>query len=624
MKIRNEILRTPGIDKKSAILSVRANVMKQETVNQLQDLKNFKGTVFDDFAGGSNFRRFFPGSDALILEPHDVSEKMFADIGSKKDSETQILFLNDPYTGSAGTQSFYDNSYPDVGYAMKLIGGDNSLMSDFLQYSAYGMQFNYMINTIINDINKDKQRIDLLFTNNRQGINTSSGEENESSNLGLGGLEENNNNTAVSNVSTLSAESLLGMREQVDTISKSLTTLSPQINSPLAIGITSLGIALSNRSKAEEAITIGAYGIASNLATRGITGLAARSLGVTSFNAIAGIYGIVSAVVNEVVEIALGVDVSFGYGGQFSRSISSKYGVEAFSESKGILGVESFADALSFSLGFSDYNITTYTDEDENSLGITSIDVDNPSQFGSFGAGPSSFSFSTTEELSEEEAEELGSSISGSLGHFSDTIGPDAVAAAKAEIANNMSYSPEFASIIGADIGTIGSATTESDADVSDSELGTASDYGSTTDMGTTSSFGGLGVGHGPAGELGTDIGTDNDSDSDDGGDSYIATAVTKALGKEGIDIFNKYRDEYILKDPLKAKGFGRYRVTAPKVIKVIDSLENSEEIYEWIWNTWLKKIFELIIANENQLAYDGFWEMTYALKNKFLDKKWH
>lgn len=623
MKIRNEILRTPGINKNSAILSVRANVLRQETINQLQDLKNFKGTVFDDFAGGSNFRRFFPGSDALILEPHDVSEKMFADIGSKKDSETQILFLNDPYTGSAGTQSFYDNSYPDVGYAMKLIGGDNSLMSNFLQYSAYGMQFNYMINTIINDINKDSQRINLLFTNKKQGMNTSSGEDNTGSDSGLGGIGTNNNAT-VSNVSTVSAESLLGMREQIDTISKSLTTLSPSINSPLAIGITSLGIALSNQNKAEEAVTIGAYGIASNLATRGITSVAAKSLGVTSFNAIAGIYGIVSAVVNEVVEMALGVDVSFGYGGQFSRSISSKYGVEAFSESKGILGIESFMDDLSFSLGFSDYNITTYTGEDENSLGITSIEVDNPAQFGSFGFGPSSYSFSTTEELSEEEAEELGSSISGALGHFSDTIGPDAVAAAKAEIANNMSYSPEFASIIGADIGTIGLGET----DVSDSELGTASDYGSTTDMGTTSSFGGLGVGHGFAGELGTDIGTEennNDSDlGDDSGDSYIATAVTKALGKEGIDIFNKYRDEYILKDPLKAKGFGRYRITAPKVIKAIDSLENSEDIYEWIWNTWLKKIFELIIANENQLAYDGFWEMTYALKNKFLDNKWH
>jgi len=121
------------------------------------------------------------------------------------------------------------------------------------------------------------------------------------------------------------------------------------------------------------------------------------------------------------------------------------------------------------------------------------------------------------------------------------------------------------------------------------------------------------------------DSGGDSGGDDGDGGGdgSYIATSATQALGKDGLKVFENWRDYMFTVLPTFTSSFGRYRATAPKIVAEIDKKENSKNIYSWIWDMHLKPIYDLIVKDkDSEKALKDYKIMVRELSNKFLVKE--
>jgi hypothetical protein len=108
-------------------------------------------------------------------------------------------------------------------------------------------------------------------------------------------------------------------------------------------------------------------------------------------------------------------------------------------------------------------------------------------------------------------------------------------------------------------------------------------------------------------------------SDDSGGGGSYIATAATQSLGTVGLTVFNNWRDYMHTWHPTFTISFGRYRVTAPKIVKAIDAKDNSKELYKEIWDKHLGPIYKLIVNKDDTNALVKYKVMVKELMNKYL-----
>ena len=103
-------------------------------------------------------------------------------------------------------------------------------------------------------------------------------------------------------------------------------------------------------------------------------------------------------------------------------------------------------------------------------------------------------------------------------------------------------------------------------------------------------------------------------------GGSYIATAATDALGEEGLQVFEDWRDYMGVTHPTFVSSFGRYRVTAPKIVEEIDKKENSKSLYREIWDSYLKPIYNMIVEDkDNPKALSDYKIMVRELTKKYL-----
>jgi hypothetical protein len=118
------------------------------------------------------------------------------------------------------------------------------------------------------------------------------------------------------------------------------------------------------------------------------------------------------------------------------------------------------------------------------------------------------------------------------------------------------------------------------------------------------------------------DPGGDSGGGGGGGGGSYIATAATQSLGTAGLTVFNNWRDYMHSWHPTFTTSFGRYRVTAPKIVKAIDSKDNSKELYKEIWDEYLLPIHKLIVDKDDTNALVKYKVMVKELMNKYLKGK--
>ena len=160
--------------------------------------------------------------------------------------------------------------------------------------------------------------------------------------------------------------------------------------------------------------------------------------------------------------------------------------------------------------------------------------------------------------------------------------------------------------------GTSGSYYSANSGDVGVTSYGDGQ-YGFTDADGTEVGYEDPGVAYGGAP---TETGGSDDSG---GGGSYIATAATQSLGEEGLTVFNNWRDYMHTWHPTFTTSFGRYRVTAPKIVKAIDSKDNSKELYKEIWDEYLLPIHKLIVDKDDTNALVKYKVMVKELINKYL-----
>jgi hypothetical protein len=74
---------------------------------------------------------------------------------------------------------------------------------------------------------------------------------------------------------------------------------------------------------------------------------------------------------------------------------------------------------------------------------------------------------------------------------------------------------------------------------------------------------------------------------------------------------------------PTFTASFGRYRVTAPKIVEEINKSDNPKGIYNYIWDMHLKPIFDLISEDkDSKKALKDYKIMVRELSNKFLRKE--
>ena len=90
--------------------------------------------------------------------------------------------------------------------------------------------------------------------------------------------------------------------------------------------------------------------------------------------------------------------------------------------------------------------------------------------------------------------------------------------------------------------------------------------------------------------------------------------------GEDGLSVFNNWRDYMSSWHPTFTTSYGRYRVTAPKIVAEIDKKDNSKTLYKEIWDDYLKPIFDLIKKDKDDpKALSDYKTMVRELKNRYL-----
>lgn len=102
----------------------------------------------------------------------------------------------------------------------------------------------------------------------------------------------------------------------------------------------------------------------------------------------------------------------------------------------------------------------------------------------------------------------------------------------------------------------------------------------------------------------------------------YITTAVCRSLGKpedcSELTLLRKFRDEYMQQSEEGEKCIQEYYNIAPSIVKSIDKLPNSDEIYFNIWKKYLAPCIEDIKNKRQQECMVRYTEMVYDLQRKF------
>ena len=93
----------------------------------------------------------------------------------------------------------------------------------------------------------------------------------------------------------------------------------------------------------------------------------------------------------------------------------------------------------------------------------------------------------------------------------------------------------------------------------------------------------------------------------------YITTAVCESLGKTDdcyeLTALRNYRDDYLMNTDCGEEIVKKYYDIAPTIVKHIDKRADRREIYEGIWNHYLKQCIEFIETDKNEQCKDKYAE---------------
>lgn len=102
----------------------------------------------------------------------------------------------------------------------------------------------------------------------------------------------------------------------------------------------------------------------------------------------------------------------------------------------------------------------------------------------------------------------------------------------------------------------------------------------------------------------------------------FITTATCLASGKGDdcaeLTAFRRYRDEVLLNSKEGDLLVKVYYKIAPKIVDMIANDENYEEIYQYLYNNYIKKGYELLLAGKGDEAKNLYMEGVLMLARKY------
>lgn len=103
----------------------------------------------------------------------------------------------------------------------------------------------------------------------------------------------------------------------------------------------------------------------------------------------------------------------------------------------------------------------------------------------------------------------------------------------------------------------------------------------------------------------------------------YITTVVCEGLGRADdcyeLNLLRNYRDEYLLNTEEGKALVNEYYDVAPTIVKRITREEHADEIYENIWNEYLKPCVSLIEDGKCEECREKYTDMVHSLQRKYL-----
>jgi len=297
--------------------------------------------------------------------------------------------------------------------------------------------------------------------------------------------------------------------------------------------------------------------------------------------------GLIGLAFSEAMELATDTDNAFGFGGDYNVDF------KAYEKQKGILGIGNAIDKVKFGLGLTDKLTTEYTNYENN----MDFGYRNKYKDGSVFGNVRGHDFSG---LSYEDAVDHYK-ISFDLATMNRLGWDNAMMDAYNEITNE-EIEAELDSL---DNGNAGDGKSGYDADKVSKDWARDASHGDTAQS--------FHEAHQSARE---------ESGDDDGGGSYIATAMDKALGTNAVKFYEEFRDRYVLNQVGGAELMAKYYATSSKIVEEINKKPYSEKIYRFIYDKYLSKGIKLIKAKKHDEAFALYKVMVYDLYKRFLVKK--
>ncbi|MCR4734504.1 MAG: hypothetical protein K5829_05825 [Treponema sp.] len=104
--------------------------------------------------------------------------------------------------------------------------------------------------------------------------------------------------------------------------------------------------------------------------------------------------------------------------------------------------------------------------------------------------------------------------------------------------------------------------------------------------------------------------------------DCFITTATCKSRNLPDdcheLTVLRMFRDTYMKTDEKMSKEVEEYYLKAPLICKKIDELENSSELYEEIYQKYIKPAVAAVEAGENDKAHDIYSTMFLKLNEEY------
>lgn len=102
----------------------------------------------------------------------------------------------------------------------------------------------------------------------------------------------------------------------------------------------------------------------------------------------------------------------------------------------------------------------------------------------------------------------------------------------------------------------------------------------------------------------------------------YITTAVCETFGKGDscyeLTLLRDYRDGYLASRPDGDALIREYYDVAPSIVKHINQRENAAQIYQGIWDEYLRPCISMIESDQKEECCDLYRDMVYSLRDKY------